>query len=40
MRRQTNLLQDGIGRYFGIELAAISFLPVLLQCIGRGGQGC
>jgi hypothetical protein len=24
-RRQTNLLQDGIGRYFRIELAAISF---------------
>jgi hypothetical protein len=37
---QTNLLLDGIGRYFGIELAAISFFPVLRQCIRRRGQGC
>jgi hypothetical protein len=29
-----------MGRYFGIELAAISFFPVLLQCIRRKGQGC
>jgi hypothetical protein len=40
MRRQTNLLQDGIGRYFGIELDAISFFPVLFKCIRRRGQGC
>jgi hypothetical protein len=39
-QRQTNLLQDGIGRYFGIQLAAISFFPVLLQCIRRRGQSC
>jgi hypothetical protein len=39
-RRQTKLLENGIGRYVGIELAAISFFPVLLQCIRRGGQGC
>src|ERR1700722_13185363 len=38
-RRQTNLLQDGIGRYFGIELDAISFFPVLIQCIRRKGHG-